>query len=150
ALEEKQARVFSRRFRLLLGVRIDLMEPFDRPRVIDHLIERRYDDSGIHMGVVREERADIPERHGCVIASVVPGQQKTTETSESGCVRRSSTLSSRRKCVARFLLTMCVDQSSRLSARTFDNRSAIWTLFRSDVAKCVLPRMLIVGSSTSV
>ena len=52
-------------------------------RVIDHSIERRYGDNGIHVAVVREERADIPERHGCVVASVIPRQQETTEASES-------------------------------------------------------------------
>jgi len=35
------------------------------------------------MLVGREQRADIPERHGVVVASVIPRQQETTEASES-------------------------------------------------------------------
>ena len=33
------------------------------------------------------------------------------------------------------------NQSSRLADRNFDSRSATCTLFRSDIGKCVLPRM---------
>ena len=40
-------------------------------------------------------------------------------------------------------------RSSR-SARNFDSRSAIWTLFRSDIGKCVLPRMPAGGSERDV
>ena len=53
--EEEQPRVLPGRFRLLLGVGVDVVE--DRStgaRVIDHSIERRDDDGGVYMGVVRE------------------------------------------------------------------------------------------------
>ena len=75
ASEEKQARVVTRRFRFLLGFGVDVME--DRStgaRVFDHAIERRDDDNGIDLAVVWEERPDTPERHGCVVASVIPRQ----------------------------------------------------------------------------
>jgi hypothetical protein len=35
------------------------------------------------MRVVRKKRADIPERQGPVVASVIPRQQETTEARES-------------------------------------------------------------------
>jgi hypothetical protein len=34
------------------------------------------------MAVVRKERADIPDRHGSVVASAIPRQQETTEAGE--------------------------------------------------------------------
>ena len=42
------------------------------------------------------------------------------------------------------------DQSSRLSARNVETRSAIWTLFKPDMRKCVLPLMPISGRCTTV
>jgi len=70
--------------RLLLGVGVDVVEDCSAEvGVIDHSIERRYHDDGIHMLVVRQQRADIPERHGVVVAVVIPRQQETSEGSES-------------------------------------------------------------------
>ena len=51
--------------------------------VIDHSVESRYHDDGIHMLMVREQQADLPERRGLVVGSVLPWQQETTEASES-------------------------------------------------------------------
>jgi hypothetical protein len=42
------------------------------------------------------------------------------------------------------------DQSRPFSARNLETRSAIWTLFKSENAKCVLPLMPISGRCTSV
>jgi hypothetical protein len=35
------------------------------------------------MPVVREQRADTPERQGAVVASIIPRQEETTEAGES-------------------------------------------------------------------
>jgi hypothetical protein len=63
AAEEEQASVSTRWVRPLLGACVEIMEDrFARARVLSHSIERRDDDSGIHMSVVREKRADILSR----------------------------------------------------------------------------------------
>ena len=41
-------------------------------RVVHHPVERRHDDGGVDLGVVREERAEFAESHGRVVRPVVP------------------------------------------------------------------------------
>jgi hypothetical protein len=66
-----------------LGVGVDVVEHRSTGvRVIDHAIQRRHDERGSHMRVVREERADMAQWHGGVVTAVVPRQQQTPEARE--------------------------------------------------------------------
>lgn len=86
--EEEHARIFARRSCLFLRPGVDVVE--DRltgGRIIDHAIQGRHDDVWVHMGVIREERPDIPESHRVVVVSVIPWQCQPTEAGECRMVQ---------------------------------------------------------------
>ena len=83
AAVEEQTRVLTRPLGALLGLAVEIVKHRSTDgRIVDHSIQRRDDDRGIDMGVIREECADLPERQRGVIAAVIPRQQQTAEASE--------------------------------------------------------------------
>ena len=83
ASKEEHAGVLPRRFRLLLGVVVDVVKNRETcTGVIDQSIERRHDDARIDVAVVRKERADPAERQGEVVRPVIPREDETGESSE--------------------------------------------------------------------
>ena len=50
--------------------------------VVDHAIERAHHRLRIHVAVIRQERADIAQAHGLIIATAIPWQKEPGETGE--------------------------------------------------------------------
>lgn len=54
--------------------------------IVDHAIERADHRRRIHVAVIRQERANIAQAHGFVIATAVPRQEQASEAGEGGVV----------------------------------------------------------------
>ena len=85
APKEEQTGVLQRRVHPLFGFGMKVVKN-GAPGIgiVHHPVERVDNDTGIHMAVVRQELADLPQRQGLVIGLAIPGQHPVAEPSKGG------------------------------------------------------------------